>query len=231
MTARDGVIAVVRGVFYALLTVALLYSFGFWGCTPPPPETYTDADGRCRYASTGDECPEPTATTVHELRVGHPDQPLATGPCFTLADWRWQHPADWTADATLVDLTASAMDTWEAEIRRDVFGEPVATSNNSVRFAALPEGLAAVAVVNHESRRRNRANGWQVILNDFYPWATDGRPDALDLPSALAHELGHVAGLAHTDCTAETMYGSIDFGETNKRTLEAGDISGIQTLY
>ena len=31
--------------------------------------------------------------------------------------------------------------------------------------------------------------------------------------------------------TEETMYAYADFGETKKRTLEAGDITGVQKLY
>ena len=32
-------------------------------------------------------------------------------------------------------------------------------------------------------------------------------------------------------CAAQTMYGYAGFGETNKRTLEGGDIAGVKSLY
>ena len=48
-----------------------------------------------------------------------------------------------------------------------------------------------------------------------------------------AHEFGHSAGMDHPDdsCTEETMYAFSDEGETKKRTLNAGDIAGINKLY
>lgn len=41
-------------------------------------------------------------------------------------------------------------------------------------------------------------------INLAMPWATDGRPDAYDLPSVITHELGHVLGFAHTCAPAGT---------------------------
>jgi len=42
--------------------------------------------------------------------------------------------------------------------------------------------------------------------------------------------MGHTPGQG--DCTGdETMYFQAGTGEDNKRSLEAGDIAGIQTLY
>ena len=39
--------------------------------------------------------------------------------------------------------------------------------------------------------------------------------------------------MGHPDstCTEETMYAFANFGETKKRTLEAGDIAGVAKLY
>jgi len=41
------------------------------------------------------------------------------------------------------------------------------------------------------------------------------------------------AGLGHPDdsCTEETLYRFAAFGETKKRTLNTGDIAGINELY
>jgi|TARA_B100000809_G_scaffold143124_1_gene140671 predicted Zn-dependent protease len=55
----------------------------------------------------------------------------------------------------------------------------------------------------------------------------------MDLQNIATHEFGHASGLGHLDstCTGETMYASASFDETQKRTLEAGDIAGINDLY
>ena len=55
----------------------------------------------------------------------------------------------------------------------------------------------------------------------------------MDFENIATHELGHAVGLGdlYNDCTEETMYGYASYGETKKRTLEAGDITGIKKLY
>lgn len=59
-------------------------------------------------------------------------------------------------------------------------------------------------------------------------------PEVMDLQNIATHELGHGAGLAdlyESSCSEETMYGYSDYCETQKRTLETGDIIGINELY
>lgn len=62
---------------------------------------------------------------------------------------------------------------------------------------------------------------------------TLGDTSIMDLQNIATHENGHSAGLGHPEdtCSEETMYRLADFGETKKRTLEAGDIAGINELY
>ncbi len=56
----------------------------------------------------------------------------------------------------------------------------------------------------------------------------------MDVQNIATHELGHGFGLAdlYKEAQSEqTMYGYGSIGETEKRTLESGDIAGIQVLY
>ena len=56
----------------------------------------------------------------------------------------------------------------------------------------------------------------------------------MDFENIVTHEHGHVFGLDDlytSTCSEETMYGYATEGETKKRTLESGDIMGIQRLY
>jgi hypothetical protein len=56
----------------------------------------------------------------------------------------------------------------------------------------------------------------------------------MDFDNIATHELGHSCGLGDlytSDCSQQTMYGYASNGETNKRTLECGDIAGISELY
>lgn len=76
---------------------------------------------------------------------------------------------------------------------------------------------------------------FDILFDTDYKWG-DGTADpaVMDLQNIATHELGHGAGLADlydSACAAETMYGYSTYGETKKRTLNTGDIIGIQELY
>jgi hypothetical protein len=67
----------------------------------------------------------------------------------------------------------------------------------------------------------------------------DGRCDPdrgqMDLGNTLTHEAGHFIGLDHPPNTpsnrATTMFASAPACETSKRTLSAGDVEGLCTIY
>jgi predicted Zn-dependent protease len=57
---------------------------------------------------------------------------------------------------------------------------------------------------------------------------------AMDLQNIATHETGHGIGLADiydSSCSAVTMYGYSWYGDTQKRSLEPPDITGLQKLY
>jgi len=77
---------------------------------------------------------------------------------------------------------------------------------------------------------------WDMVFNDNYVWAdamysTSG---VMDFENIATHELGHAVGLGdlyNKKCAEQTMFGYATESEIKKRTLESGDITGIQTLY
>ncbi len=76
---------------------------------------------------------------------------------------------------------------------------------------------------------------WDMKLNSVFQWG-DGatNPALMDLQNIATHELGHSAGmddLYTTSCNLETMYGYSTEGDTIKRDLNTGDITGLQALY
>ena len=95
-------------------------------------------------------------------------------------------------------------------------------------------------------------------INLAMAWATDGRPDAYDLPAVLTHELGHVLGFAHTcapsgttardadgrpvpgcfplsalpaGAVAATMYPYALPGEQQRRSPEPDETAALCALY
>ena len=76
---------------------------------------------------------------------------------------------------------------------------------------------------------------FDVMFDTDWTWG-DASVDStkMDLQNIATHELGHGVGLADvydSVCSAVTMYGYSNYGETQKRTLETPDTIGLQTLY
>lgn len=75
---------------------------------------------------------------------------------------------------------------------------------------------------------------WDQVYDDVdFSWSQTGEAGKMDFENVATHELGHAVGMAHPDdsCTEETMYRFASPGETKKRTLNTGDITGINQLY
>lgn len=73
-----------------------------------------------------------------------------------------------------------------------------------------------------------------ITFSTHWPWATNGASDAYDVQGIAAHESGHwlmLNDLYSGGCSEATMYGYASLGETKKRTLDGGDIAGIQAIY
>jgi hypothetical protein len=74
-----------------------------------------------------------------------------------------------------------------------------------------------------------------LLFNEFYHWGdADPTPTVMDLLNIAVHEIGHCAGMDDlyvSGAALETMYGTSVEGETIKRDLYTGDITGIKKLY
>lgn len=156
-------------------------------------------------------------------------------------------------DETIVrDILATAIDEWEMAADFNIFGDETMgivdgpdfvspDGQNEVSFADVEyDGAIAITVVWGVFRgapSQRRLVEWDQVYDDVdFDWSTsiDGEENKMDLWNIVAHELGHSAGLGDlytTKCSDQTMYGYAGTGETNKRSLDAGDIAGIQELY
>ncbi len=75
---------------------------------------------------------------------------------------------------------------------------------------------------------------YDISFETNYEWGNATiDPKMMDLQNIATHEIGHGIGLSdlYNSCTEETMYGFSSFGEIEKRTLNLGDITGLQKMY
>ncbi len=74
---------------------------------------------------------------------------------------------------------------------------------------------------------------YDVMFDSDFAWG-NGDPAKMDWQNIATHETGHGIGLSdlyNSACSSQTMYGYSTEGETIKRTLESGDIAGLQKMY
>jgi len=139
---------------------------------------------------------------------------------------------------------SSSAETWDGatnqELMNDVYsyGEVtygVQDYENAITFGNYPTaGVIAVTTVWYNPATKKIVE-FDVMFDTDWTWG-DATIDLtkMDLQNIATHELGHGVGLGDiydTVCSAVTMYGYSDYGETQKRTLEEPDIKGLLTLY
>lgn len=117
--------------------------------------------------------------------------------------------------------------------------------SNEVFFAdVLYDGAIGVTIlwgIFQGPPNRRELVEWDQIYDDVdFDWSEDCNSEdedctwKMDFENIATHELGHSIGsgdLYEIACSGQTMYGYAGYGETNKRTLEDGDITGIWELY
>ncbi len=148
---------------------------------------------------------------------------------------------------------------WETAAGTNIIGTGSSTSQNLVADTISPDdknevyfadvgspGAIAVTIVWGIFRGPPRARElveWDQVYDQVdYNWSADCTSEdcvsrgneKMDFENIAIHELGHSVGLDdlyEERCSEQTMYGYAGYGETKKRTLESGDIRGIQGLY
>lgn len=188
-------------------------------------------------------------------------KPGGSGTCyaFLASGAKWKGAENWVMNASnsaglngteVFSLEQNAVSAWESASGANIFG------NGSQSSANLAEDANTVNDVNEVYFADVSSNGaiavtfvwgyfsgppqsrqlveWDQIYDDTdFTWGTDGSQDVMDFLNIAVHEVGHAAGMGHPSdsCSQETMFRFATEGETQKRTLNAGDIAGINALY
>jgi hypothetical protein len=111
---------------------------------------------------------------------------------------------------------------------------------NVITWGRAQPGVVAYAVIWYVSSTGEIVDA-DIVLNSYYKWGiADGNEAATDLTNKfdirniVTHESGHWSGLDDiydSAYSAMTMYGYTSYGEEIKRSLEPGDIAGVQEVY
>ena len=107
---------------------------------------------------------------------------------------------------------------------------------NEVSFGTYSQANAiAVTIIWIVRSGKNKIIvDYDVLFNNYFQWGDASvNPSLMDLQNIATHEIGHGIGLGdlYNTCIQETMYGYSTEGDISKRTLNSGDISGLQKLY
>jgi len=111
---------------------------------------------------------------------------------------------------------------------------------NVITWGRAQPGVVAYAVIWYVSSTGEIVDA-DIVLNSYYKWgiadgdeATDDLKGKFDIRNIVTHESGHWSGLDdiyESAYSAMTMYGYSSPGEEVKRSLEPGDVAGVQAVY
>jgi hypothetical protein len=181
--------------------------------------------------------------------------------CYAFLGAKWKElPVEYVIDPDNPDglseeFVANAIylgaEEWDAHTSAELFNDVYTIDYNSswdddapdgrneLLFGDYPqEGVIAVTIIWGYFRGRPSSRKiveFDILFDIDFTWGDATlNSTVMDLQNIATHELGHGVGLDdlyETVCAEETMYGYSDYGETKKRDLNAGDITGIQELY
>ena len=140
---------------------------------------------------------------------------------------------------------STSAETWDASTSKELLNDAytvdysaqygVQNFKNAIAFGDYPNDNVIAVTSVWFTRVGKRIVEFDQLYNTRFTWGdATVNPAVMDLQNIATHELGHGVGLADiysTTCSAVTMYGYSTEGETQKRTLEQPDITGLQRMY
>ena len=190
---------------------------------------------------------------IHYVKPEAPGR-VKTETCYKLLGVKWTTlPVNYIINPTnsglseefVTSAVSTSAETWDSTTASELFNDiytvdytaqyGVQNFKNAIAFGDYPnDNVIAVTSVWY-TRVGKRIVEFDQIYNTRFSWGdATVNPAVMDLQNIATHELGHSAGLADiysTTCSLVTMYGYSNYGETQKRTLEQPDITGLQKMY
>ncbi len=192
---------------------------------------------------------------IHYAKPSNPGNSKPAGSCYKLIGYKWKtlpvsyvinpaNPQGLTADFIASKLSLSA-ETWDGATSSELFNDSYTLDSsaaygtqdfrNSIAFGDYADNNVIAVTSIWYTRKAKQIVEFDMLFNTRFSWGDAVLdPSKMDLQNIAAHEMGHAAGLDDiysTSCSAVTEYGYSDYGETQKRTLEPPDITGLQAMY
>ncbi len=136
--------------------------------------------------------------------------------------------------------TTNAIEEWDSEFSGDYMSRG---SDYSATIFPLNDGVNAVTksdkgdtwlmVCNYTTYNvfLGKIYEFDIHVNTYHPWKTDGSSDAYDVQNVMTHEVGHALGIGHSDVVGATMMQGSYLGMMSKRSIEADDKAALAYIY
>jgi len=183
------------------------------------------------------------------------EKPARPATCYKLMGIKWSSlPVNYVINPTnpqnlsesfITSAISTSAEAWDAVTSKELFNNSytinysaqygIQNFENAIVFGNYPNnGVIAVTSIWY-NRKTKEIVEFDMLFNTYYAWGdATQNSSVMDLQNIATHEFGHSVGLNDvytTVCSAVTMYGYSNYGETNKRTLEEPDIIGLQKIY
>jgi len=203
------------------------------------------------FAGKPDKGPIEKKVFIHRVKPDKPDKPPK--PSGRGKEWYKYSGIHWVSgdlpviyvvdDGLDFGVIVKSFETWDDETSTELFFEGVqgeVTAGFLDDTNALSYGdyySAGVIAVTYIWYYPDTGEIVEVdtLFDTDYTWGdATFDPTVMDLQNIATHEFGHwlvLDDLYNRPARKQTMYGYSTYGETIKRTLESGDIAGIQEIY
>ncbi len=152
---------------------------------------------------------------------------------------------DGLTSSFITSAVTAAVDTWDTATTAGNLKGTITTESgygsvgkdgqNTITFGNYPQSGVIAVTYAWVDRATKKLIEFDIMFDTDFQWGDANQNLALmDLQNIATHELGHgfnLSDLYTASKSALTMYGYSTEGETQKRTLESGDITGIQAVF
>jgi len=200
------------------------------------------------FAGKPDKGPIEKKVFIHRAKPDNPGKPSKPDKeWYKYSGIHWASnvlPVTYVVDDGLdYGIIETSFEIWDSETATELFFEGAEGDvtagfrdyTNALSYGDYPStGVIAVTFIWYYSGTGEIVEV-DTLFDIDYTWGDAKQdPTVMDLQNIATHEFGHwlvLDDLYNRPAQTQTMYGYSTYGETIKRTLESGDIAGLEAIY